>query len=346
MIRETIPRVDSWTLGVRLVAGVTIAMNPSTQNDGGSPPLSWAALVGRWHFEGDQADYLEGQGWGTVDGCSVVGGLAVSSLSMRDGTVSVNLVFSEFVHDDPRGAGIALGNLSGGGRYVFAQLGTRDADYSIGEFTPGRGWKPLRVAGAMSNLEANCDYRIEVLVLGQRICLSVNGVRILEHEYLDLVPLSGGQVGLIAAGKKKVAFSDLKVKGERARVFVAMQFGEPFDTIYKEVIKKEEESDLKVEVVRSDELAGPGIIFEDIKRQIAEAQVVIAEITAPNPNVFYELGYAHALNKPTILLAQRGMELPFDIRSYRVIFYDDSIGGKPEVERNLHKHLLAVLQER
>jgi nucleoside 2-deoxyribosyltransferase len=73
--------------------------------------------------------------------------------------------------------------------------------------------------------------------------------------------------------------------------------------------------------------------------------VVIAEITAPNQNVFYELGYAHALNKPTILLARRGRELPFDIRSYRVIFYDDTIGGKPEVERNLIKHLQSVLPE-
>jgi nucleoside 2-deoxyribosyltransferase len=102
---------------------------------------------------------------------------------------------------------------------------------------------------------------------------------------------------------------------------------------------------LGLDVMRIDELARPGIIFEDMKRQIAEAKIVIAEITAPNQNVFYELGYAHALNKPTILLAQRGKELPLDIRSYRVIFYDDSIGGKPALERNLQKHLEAILRE-
>jgi len=102
---------------------------------------------------------------------------------------------------------------------------------------------------------------------------------------------------------------------------------------------------LDLKVIRIDEIAGPGIIFEDIKRQIAEAKIVVAEITAPNQNVFYELGYAHALNKPTILLAQRGKELPFDIRSYRVIFYDDSIGGKPALERDLKKHLEAILRD-
>ena len=123
-----------------------------------------------------------------------------------------------------------------------------------------------------------------------------------------------------------------------------MPFEEPFNTMYREVILPEGER-LGLDVVRVDELAGPGIIFEDIKREISESKVVIAEITAPNQNVFYELGYAHALNKPTILLARRGRELPFDIRSYRVIFYDDTIGGKPEVERNLIKHLRSVLPE-
>ena len=122
-----------------------------------------------------------------------------------------------------------------------------------------------------------------------------------------------------------------------------MPFSEPFETLYREVILPEARA-LGLEIVRVNEVAGPGIIFEDIKREITQASVVIAEVTAPNQNVFYELGYSHALNKPTILLAQRGKELPFDIRSYRVIFYDDTIGGKPAVERALRQHLDAVLR--
>jgi nucleoside 2-deoxyribosyltransferase len=91
-----------------------------------------------------------------------------------------------------------------------------------------------------------------------------------------------------------------------------------------------------------DEMAGPGVILQDMQREIEQAGVVIAEITPPNPNVFYEVGYAHALGKPTILLAQRGIQLPFDIRSFRVVFYTDTIGGKAEVGRSLAKHLLAI----
>jgi len=170
----------------------------------------------------------------------------------------------------------------------------------------------------------------------------VDGVQIFEEVLAS--PLAGNQVGLYAWGREKITFEKLQVWGERPRAFVAMPFEEPFNTMYHEVIQPEGNR-LGLDVVRVDELSGPGIIFEDIKREISESKVVIAEITAPNQNVFYELGYAHALNKPTILLARRGRELPFDIRSYRVIFYDDTIGGKPEVERNLAKHLRSVLQE-
>ena len=86
-------------------------------------------------------------------------------------------------------------------------------------------------------------------------------------------------------------------------------------------------------------------IVKAMLERIAFADLVLADVTLGNANVYYEVGYAHALNKPTILLAQRGKELPFDIRSYRVIFYDDSIGGKPLVEKTLREHLHAILQE-
>ena len=73
--------------------------------------------------------------------------------------------------------------------------------------------------------------------------------------------------------------------------------------------------------------------------------MVIADITPVNQNVFYELGYAHALGKPTILLAERGKEFPFDVRGYRVLMYDNTIAGKGQVMEGLQKHLKAILQE-
>jgi len=121
-----------------------------------------------------------------------------------------------------------------------------------------------------------------------------------------------------------------------------MEYREPFDTFYREVIKPQAEKLYKV--VRIDEKSGPGVIFQDMQRETGQSDVVIAEITLANPNVFYELGYAQALGKPTILLAQRGGKLPFDIASYRVVFYDESIGGKSRVEEDLASHLDVISQ--
>jgi len=76
-----------------------------------------------------------------------------------------------------------------------------------------------------------------------------------------------------------------------------------------------------------------------------ESDIIIADITPPNPNVFYELGYSHALGKPTILLAQRESRLPFDVSGFRVIFYDNTIKGKGEVENNLRNHLNNIIKQ-
>jgi nucleoside 2-deoxyribosyltransferase len=124
-----------------------------------------------------------------------------------------------------------------------------------------------------------------------------------------------------------------------------MQYGQPYDSVYTEVIKPVCE-DLGLAALRADDVQKPGIILQDIVRSILESDVIIAEITPPNPNVFYELGYAHALSKNTILLAERGKELPFDIRSYRCIFYDNTIRGKREVEAALRKHLGSIFREK
>ncbi|HUO29698.1 MAG TPA: hypothetical protein VMU80_10795 [Bryobacteraceae bacterium] len=296
--------------------------------------IRWAAAAGRWHFEGATASF---QGPVSAEDPQPYG-LALTDRDLTDGSVRVKIRFSP----PDVAAGVVLGFQSLRSRYIIAQLGAYQRAYTIAEFVSGIGWQSLESVGSVENLDANRDYAVELRQIGQEIRMSVDGVRVIEQTLAQ--PLNGRQVGLFVFGKARVDFSDLTVDSARPRVFVAMQFGPQFDTLYKEVIYPCVER-FGLSVVRMDEVPGPGVIFEDMKRQISQAQIVIAEITAPNQNVFYELGYAHALNKPTILVAQRGKELPFDIRSYRVIFYDDSIGGKPALERSLQKHLEAILSE-
>ncbi len=75
--------------------------------------------------------------------------------------------------------------------------------------------------------------------------------------------------------------------------------------------------------VRGDETQASGEILPHIVRLMLEAKIVIANITSRNPNVFYELGLAHALDKPTILIASTLEDVPFDVQSKRTIIYND-----------------------
>jgi hypothetical protein len=300
-------------------------------------PISrWAALAGNWDLEDRRAHFKSRS---VPDGP----GLAVCDEKFQGGRIRSKVRF-EGQNGEMSGdsAGIVLGYSSESGGYLIVGLGAFESAYSIWEFVPGFGWLNRKALGQIQNLRFNQDYDLEVTQRGQRISLVVDGVPVLEHVVPS--PLPGNQLGLFTMSNSAVLFQDYEVQRRAPVAFVAMQFGEPYDTIYRSVIRPKAQA-LGFDVSRIDEVKRPGIIFQDIQQKIIDAKVLIAEITAPNQNVFYEIGYAHALNKPTILLAQRGKDLPFDIRSYRVIFYDDSIGGKPLVEKTLREHLQAILHE-
>jgi hypothetical protein len=296
------------------------------------PVVNWAAIAGLWSFDKSRSTYK-----GPTSQSALSYGLAISDARLHDGTVSAQ---ASLGREGETTAGIVLGYSPDRG-YAIAQLGAYDSAYAVSEWVPSRGWRALETAGTIDNLDRSRKYQVEATLRGQRVALVVDGVLVIEH--LLTTPLMGDQVGLYAWGDTEVVFNNVSYEHRNPTVFVAMPFSEPYDTVYREVIRPVAEQE-SIDVIRVDEVTGPGIIFEDIKQQIENASIVIAEISAPNQNVYYELGYAHALNKPTILLARRGQELPFDIRSYRVIFYDDSIGGKPVVERELRKHLRTVLR--
>ncbi|MBI3300762.1 MAG: hypothetical protein HYZ72_01590, partial [Deltaproteobacteria bacterium] len=195
--------------------------------------------------------------------------------------------------------------------------------------------------GSNQNLSPQFPYELEAELRGQSVRLIVNTIKVLE-EHLPYPP-TGDQIGLFAWGTSEVRFEETVGEGTKPLAFVVMQFSEPYNSLYSEVIKPVAES-MGLEAYRADDVYKPGIILQDIIRGILEAEVVIAEITPVNANVFYELGYAHALDKPTILLAEGRSEMPFDIRSYRCIFYDNTIRGKTGVETSLRQHLKNILE--
>jgi hypothetical protein len=76
-----------------------------------------------------------------------------------------------------------------------------------------------------------------------------------------------------------------------------------------------------IHVFRADEIAEPGRITEQIIASIQQADALVADITDLNPNVMYELGYAHALGRPVVILTQNVGEAPFDLLDYRQVEY-------------------------
>lgn len=103
-------------------------------------------------------------------------------------------------------------------------------------------------------------------------------------------------------------------------VFVLMPFDEAFADVYQELIKPPFE-ELGYEVQRADSLFNQQQILKDVVKGIADADLVVADVTGLNGNVLYELGLAHALGKRTVMITQQIEELPFDLRPYRANEY-------------------------
>jgi hypothetical protein len=122
--------------------------------------------------------------------------------------------------------------------------------------------------------------------------------------------------------------------------FVMMPFGQWFDRYYQEIyvpgIK-----DAGFEPVRADELFSTGSVVEQIWEQIAKAKILLADLTGKNPNVFYELGLAHAAIKPVVFAASQVEDVPFDLRHLRVIIYDVR---EPEWASRLRKSVADYLR--
>ncbi|MDY9925634.1 hypothetical protein [Methanosarcina sp.] len=106
-------------------------------------------------------------------------------------------------------------------------------------------------------------------------------------------------------------------------VFVLMPFAEDFDDIYKLGIK-EAAKEVGAYAERVDEQIFTEGILERIFNQINKADVIVADMTGRNPNVFYEVGYAHALGKIVLLLTQKVDDIPFDLKHKQHIIYGNS----------------------
>ncbi len=113
--------------------------------------------------------------------------------------------------------------------------------------------------------------------------------------------------------------------GSDGYCFVLMPFSPPRRTeIYEEYIKKPLQEQLNVPCRRADDFYASRQIMDDIWTAINRASFIVADLSNRNPNVFYELGLAHVIGKPVILVAETREDIPFDLQGVRTIVYGDS----------------------
>ena len=126
--------------------------------------------------------------------------------------------------------------------------------------------------------------------------------------------------------------------------FVMMPFASPLGEYYSKIYKPAIEK-AGLRAVRADtDIFGTGKIIDQIWSGINAAKVLVAELTTRNPNVFYELGLAHALAKPVVLIFSNETDVPFDLKHIRVIYYDmtDPFWGNKLLDKVAENILSAI----
>lgn len=149
-------------------------------------------------------------------------------------------------------------------------------------------------------------------------------------------------------------FNEREFDTKKDRVFVLMPYGNKkwytvdkdtkqlrtekynFDKPFRMIIAPTIES-MGLNCKRADSIFATIPFMEKIWCQINESLLIIADLTSSNPNVLYELGVAHTLGKPIIMMTQDECYVPTDLKAIDYIRYDRDIGSEEELQKQLKK---------
>ena len=205
---------------------------------------------------------------------------------------------------------------------------TKRTDNDIGTKLSSTGGG-YAAAGMLSGEEANTVVKItsHFSELQQVLHFSVSDLLKLEGSYATKVSPIFGE-------------PDASLKAD---IFVLMPFKPPMSPVYEDHIKHVCQL-AGLSCKRADDFFGASQIIHDVWSAIFSCRCIVADCTDRNPNVFYEIGIAHTLGKPVVLITQREEDVPFDIRHMRFIKYDYTPRGMKDFESNLKSMLLTELQ--
>ena len=148
-----------------------------------------------------------------------------------------------------------------------------------------------------------------------------------------------------AKGKLIDLISAEDLKSWDMTCFVLLPFKEPYLTILNDHIKPILADTFKIRSVKSDDIFRPEAVIETIQKMICASDVIIADITERNPNVYYEVGYSHGVKKKVIFITQDIKNIPFDIAHLRCVIYEYTPRGVKLLEQNLIKAVKATFDD-
>jgi nucleoside 2-deoxyribosyltransferase len=116
------------------------------------------------------------------------------------------------------------------------------------------------------------------------------------------------------------------------RVFVLMPFAPKFDCLLEEIKLAAADANAKAE--RVDEQFHEQDILNQIITQIEQSDAIVAVMTGKSPNVFYEVGIAHALKKHVLLLTNDANDIPFDLKHCKHVTYKNSTRKRGAIQES------------
>lgn len=132
-----------------------------------------------------------------------------------------------------------------------------------------------------------------------------------------------------------------KEKREKYSFFICPFDDKEIDHNYEYVIKPMVEKH-QYKIQRADEISHTNLITTEILNAISRSDFIVADLTHEKPNCYYEIGFAHSLGRPVIILAKEGTNRHFDISGYRWNYWKDYKDLKTKLEKELDELLKRI----
>jgi hypothetical protein len=211
--------------------------------------------------------------------------------------------------------------------------------YFIAKMKPGE-WELIESTGRTESLELDRKYKLRLEVVGSQLRLFEGKVQMLSA--VDDAYVSG-QFGL-RTRITKARFESVQLDITKPLCFVVMPFASELTYVYRTIQETVEKAGLRC--VRGDERTISRPIIDDIRADIATADLVVVDFTGKNPNVYYEAGLADAWRKKWIVIAQSTDDLAFDVRHVRSILYSNTMGADVKFRDDLARAIRDTLSGR